>query len=32
MIDERNFFNQPVKNGVRIYDDIQKITTGQGDN
>ena len=30
MIDERNFFDQPVKNDVRTYDNIPKITTGQG--
>ena len=31
MIDDQNFFDQPVKNGLRKYDDIEKITTGQGD-
>ena len=31
MIDGRNFFNQPVKDNLRIYDNIQKIATGQGD-
>ena len=31
MIDGRNFFNQPVQNDLKIYDDIRKIVTGQGD-
>ena len=31
MIDGRNFFDQPAKNNLRIYDNIRKITTGQGD-
>ena len=26
-----NFFDQPVKNDMRTYDNIQKIATGQGD-
>ena len=30
MIDEQNFFHQPVRNNLRIYDNIQKMTTGQG--
>ena len=30
MIDERKFFHQLVKNDMRIYDNIQKIVTGQG--
>ena len=28
---ERSFFDQPVKNELKIYDSIQKIATGQGD-
>ena len=32
MIDGKKFFDQPVKNDMRIYDNIQKIATGQGDN
>ena len=28
---ERIFFNQPVKNSMKIYDNIRKIATGQGD-
>ena len=29
MIDEQNFFGQPVKNDMRTYDNIRKITTSQ---
>ena len=33
MLDGRNFFDQPVKNNLRTYNNnIQKIATGQGDN
>ena len=31
MIDGQNFFDQPVKNEIRTYDNIGKIATGQGD-
>ena len=31
LIDGQNFFNQPVKNNLIKYDNIQNITTGQGD-
>ena len=31
MIDEKNLFDQPVKNNLRKYDNIRKIATGQGD-
>ena len=31
MIDGKNFFDQPVKNNWRTYDNIIKIATGQGD-
>ena len=31
MIDRRNFFNQPVTNNIRTYENIIKVTTGQGD-
>ena len=31
MTDGQNFFDQPVKSNLRIYDNIQKITTGQKD-
>ena len=30
-IDGRKFFDQPVKNNLITYDNIQKIATGQGD-
>ena len=30
MIDGKNFFDQQVKEDVRTYDNICKITTGQG--
>ena len=31
MIDRRNFFNQPDTNNIRTYENIIKVTTGQGD-
>ena len=31
MIQEQNFFNQPIKNNLRTYYNIRKITTGQED-
>ena len=31
MIDGKNFFDQPIKNNLKIYDNIRKIVTGQGD-
>ena len=31
MIYGRNFFDQPVKNYLRTYDNIRKIATGQKD-
>ena len=31
MIDGQNFFDQSVKGSLRTYDNIQKITTGRGD-
>ena len=31
MIDEKNFFDQPVKNDKVTYDKIRKIVTGQRD-
>ena len=30
MIDGRNFFDQPVNNNLRTYDNIRKTATGQG--
>ena len=32
MINVRNFFDQSIKNDLKIYDKIRKIATGQGDN
>ena len=32
MIDGRNIFDQTVKNNLRTYDSVGKITTGQCDN
>ena len=31
MIDGRNVFDQPVKDDIKSYENISKITTGQGD-
>ena len=31
MIDGRNFFDQPIKSMTKTYENIRKITTGQGD-
>ena len=31
MIDGQNFFDQPLKNNLRLNDNIGKIVTGQGD-
>ena len=30
-MDGKNVFDQPVKNNLRKYENIQKIATGQGD-
>ena len=30
-MDDRNFFDQPVRNGIRTNDNITKIDTGQSD-
>ena len=32
VIDGKNFFDQPIKNDLKTYDNIRKIATGQGDN
>ena len=29
MIDGKNLFDQPIKNDIKTYENIQKITTGQ---
>ena len=31
MINGINFFDQPIKNDLKTYDNIRKIATGQGD-
>ena len=31
MIDGRNFFDEPIKNDLKTYDNIIKIPTGQDD-
>ena len=31
MVDGKNFFDQLVQSDMKIYDNIQKIATGQGD-
>ena len=31
MIDEKSFFDQPIKSSMKIYDNIRKIATGQRD-
>ena len=31
MVDGRNFFDQPIKNDLKTYNNIRKIATGQGD-
>ena len=31
MSDRKNFFDQPVKNDLRTYENIWKLATGQGE-
>ena len=31
MIDSENFFDRPIKSYIKTYEDIPKITVGQGD-
>ena len=31
MVDGKNFFDQPIKNDLKIYDNIRNIATCQGD-
>ena len=31
LIDGRNFYDQPISNQIKNYDEIRKITTGKGD-
>ena len=30
MVNERNFFDQPIKNDLKTYENIRKIAAGQG--
>ena len=32
MIDRKNFFDQPINNMIKTYENIRKITISQGDN
>ena len=32
LFDGRNFYDQPINDSIRKYDEIRKITTGKGDN
>ena len=31
LINARNFYNQPINNQIKNYDEVRKITAGQGD-
>ena len=31
MIDGKNFFNQPINNNLKTYENLRRIATGQGD-
>ena len=31
MIDGKNFFDQPIRNDIKTYENIRKIVTSQGD-
>ena len=30
-IDGRNFYDQPINNSIKQYDEVRKVSTGQGD-
>ena len=32
LIDGRNFYDQPINDSIRKYDEVRKIATGKGDN
>ena len=32
LIDRRNFYDQPIDDSIRKYNEIRKIATGKGDN
>ena len=31
MIDGRNFYDQPINDLIKQYDEVRKVSTGQGD-
>ena len=31
MIDERNFYDQPINDLIKQHDEVRKVSTGQGD-
>ena len=31
MIDERNFYDQPINDLIKQYDEVRKLSAGQGD-
>ena len=31
MIDRRNFYDQPIDDLIKQYDEVRKVPTGQGD-
>ena len=31
LIDDRNFYDQPVNDQIKKYDEVRKIATGKGD-
>ena len=31
-LDEENFYDQPINDSIKQYDEIRKMPTGQGDN
>ena len=31
MVDGKSFFDQPIENDIKTYENIRKITTGEGD-
>ena len=32
MIDGRNIYDQPINDLIKQYDEVRKVSTGQGDN
>ena len=31
MVDGRNFYDQPINDLIKQYDEVRKVSTGQGD-